>query len=1225
MSEKYDDEMNNLSNPFNAYLKYINQFSPLPSDEIFRLGIRNMRGDEEARQKLISHHLAFVVYIAKPYFKYYPNLDPMDIVQYGNEGLIKAVSMYDPEVGALTTYAEDWIRQRITRYLDTDYSDITTPVHIQTAVKKYNKILNKVELNLMEMPSDEELCQILNTTSDSLKLIKESYYTTVVSTNTEIGEDGEELELFIEDTNVEKPDEVINSIDNFELLIAIKNKLNPVRYYVLYMRCFDTVEHTLEDLANKIGVTRERVRQIEEKAKELVKPLFSNDYLKVQKILHDIKEKEKANFYKLNEKPITPSEIIKYLYLKRFFSGVSKNLLKDIFLHPYKLSTKEAATKYSMTEKEFRVALLKTKNKIEYILSTNKDDFSIFAADLRNTYGASIYDIDYDNAQDDFDYKSLLDRYGYLSFDEIKDLYGISFESLPQDSISLLKKFFSKCDYKIVDTTFIEREVNLAMYNCKNKSTRLSPSTLYKTYLRFKNEFNYEQQLLLECYFFNKKDKHFYDEHQHTTPKSIALNYLLIRLEKYHFGLNMLNNYQNLTKEIYEEILDKYEEVISDERKRLLNLIYGVGCDAMSLQDIVNTYNLDYIKTHDFLKHSRDYVLNLYLNRSSKKKIDKKIYGPYINNKTCELTDETRKVLSMYVIDELTYEEISLKTGLTKYRISNIVTEGIRKIDFYRFGIVKTPILYKKKIELFFKMGIVRFNELEKTIINLRFGEYLKVDQIYSLLNKKDIKCREEMESKYPVIKGSNGNTKAFINKTISKFNSAFNLFLVSDIQLTDDEIFEFVNKNPLESVLSENERLVLTFSMGIKNKENPNGKKYDINEIIEKMDITKDKYHHYKFNGIKKIKMSRAGLLDPPDIYMPLDKLEKRVRDRHIPISDKERMIINYFTKSNGYPKKSFKEIAEITGDNEGSVRRRYQRAIVNILKYEKHEISPQLDFELDFAPNLKYFKKSDQKFIIDYFSKGLSYDAIAKKYSLTMDKVISIFDAIYIRIKDMLENPKAKRFDYDYAETVLDKADLPFLGHKEVAKKIYKLAFSDESMENIPMTEIINRLNLDIDPRVANKLLIDFMISICKYRTGMKRNIFYNYEQIKDYYDRKKDTFPINKLKTYNVYLDRYMKNGSLVSTYVNDTIIFDLLKDSRSEFFELNKATRDEVLKILKNPKYKIDKRVRQSLMQIFDITERALLNGQDINHVLRMLHMLDLNLKMNNNNEKQRCLI
>lgn len=1210
MSEQYEynlDDLGYVSDAFNAYLRYIATFSPLPSEEIYKLGIRNMNGDKEARDKLILHHLAFVVYIAKPYFRYYPNMEPLDIVQYGNEGLMKAVSMYDPNEGALTTYAGDWIKQRIMRYLECDYADITTPVHIQEAIKKYNKIMNKVEFGLIDMPSDKELCEILKVSKEGLNSVKEGYSTTVVSMNKEVDEDGSELELFIEDEDADRPEDIISSIDNFDVLIALKNKLSPVRYYVLYMRYFDKKEHTLDELSAELGVTRERVRQHEEKAKEAARPILANEYARVQKIIREIKLKEKANFYKLNERPLSPKDIINYLYLRRYFSGIAKDLIYDIYIHPQKLTIKEAATKYSITEKEFKILLQKTKAHINEILLKKHDDYLSFANDMRNTYKTKIFEIDLEDNYAKYNPKEILKKYGSLTLDEIKGLYGSDFDNLPSDTKNLLNRFFSTPNYKIVDRVFMEREVNLSIFNCKNMSTKLASSVLYPTYLRYKNEFTLEQQFLLECYFFNKKDKKLYTTLSYTSSKKLLLHYALRKLEKYYFGLHKIFWYQTLSKEMYEEVLEKCGDAITDERKKILNLFYGVGCDAMSLQDIVATYNLDYIKTHDFLKHTRDYIYNLYFNRTSKKRIDKNIYCKYILNKAYELTSETREILKMHVLDDKTYDEISESTGLTKYRISNIVTEGIRKLDFYRFGIIRATIIDEGRLDDFFKKYKIDFYELEKEIIKLRFVEHLTVDDIYKALNSNI----EDKPTKIKIKKV----TKDFINKTNSRFTNAFNSYLVEEVTLTNEMLLELTNKRPLESVITEIEKRVISFSFGLKNYTNPSGKKFTKERILEIMGISNDQYHHFKHEGIKKLKMHVAGLIYPSDVYMPLDKLEIMVRDRHIPISDKERMIINSITGLNGCPHKSYKEVAKITGDTEGSIRRRYQRAIVSILKYENGELDARLDYGLDIAPNLKYFSKLDQKYIIEYFGHGLTYEAMSKKYKLSRDKISAIFDAIFARIQDILENPKAKRFDYDYADTVIDNPDLPFFGNREIVKSIYTMAFDNETMEKIPMTEIVKRLNLEIDARVANKLLIDFMISIGKYKMGIKRNSTFTHEQIKDFYDRNVDNLNKAKKKTYDIYFRKYAADGSRMATYVNDTIIYDLLKNSRDDCFKIYTATRDEVLKILRNKNYKINKRVRQSLMQIFNIPDRLLLNGQEINHVIRMLHLLDINLKRN----------
>ncbi|MDE5539000.1 MAG: sigma-70 family RNA polymerase sigma factor, partial [Bacilli bacterium] len=302
------------------YIDSIRKYSPLPKDEIYDLGIRKNLGDAEARQKLINHHLLYVVSIAKNYFIRYPNVDPLDIIQYGNEGLIKAVDKYNPEYAALTTYSKDWIEETIERMLGITQSDLTTPVDVQFKARKYKAIMKKTLYNNETPPSDEELLEILKVSENGLNRIKEYANTTFVSMNKVVNDyDGNhdtELSDFIADKNVKNPEDTINKVDDFELLITLKENLSPLHYYILYMRLLDNKPHSYRDLGEKIGVEHTYIGVLEAAAKKAAAPFLEGDKEKMRKEVARIKLREKANFYKLNTKPLKPKDIIDYLYLK---------------------------------------------------------------------------------------------------------------------------------------------------------------------------------------------------------------------------------------------------------------------------------------------------------------------------------------------------------------------------------------------------------------------------------------------------------------------------------------------------------------------------------------------------------------------------------------------------------------------------------------------------------------------------------------------------------------------------------------------------------------------------------------------------------------------------------------------------------------------------------------------------------------------------------------------
>ena len=126
---------------------------------------------------------------------------------------------------------------------------------------------------------------------------------------------------------------------------------------------------------------------------------------------------------------------------------------------------------------------------------------------------------------------------------------------------------------------------------------------------------------------------------------------------------------------------------MSKERLELLDLFYGVNGKALTIPEIASMYNIDYIKMHDKISDARDaaIVINSGIDRGLD--LDKSLYVQYVLDPAIYFTLEARAVLKLFIVDNKTYDEISSLLGLTKYRISNIITENVRKMDGYRFGL----------------------------------------------------------------------------------------------------------------------------------------------------------------------------------------------------------------------------------------------------------------------------------------------------------------------------------------------------------------------------------------------------------------------------------------------------------------------------------------------------------------------------------------------------------
>jgi RNA polymerase primary sigma factor len=252
--------------PLKLYVRQIGDGRLLTPAEERELARRKDEGDEAAKSRLIECNLRLVMSITRNYTK--AGVPLLDLIQEGNLGLIRAVEKFDWTMGyKLSTYATWWIRQAITRALADQGRTIRLPVHVAEQVRKVMRARRVLAQKLNREPVTEEIAKEAGLTPERvdelLDLVEDP-----VSLETPVG-DGESLYGdLIEDTKLDRPD--VTTSDNLravELADALR-VLNPRMRLVLARRFGLDGEHpqTLEEVGASLGITRERVRQLESRA-----------------------------------------------------------------------------------------------------------------------------------------------------------------------------------------------------------------------------------------------------------------------------------------------------------------------------------------------------------------------------------------------------------------------------------------------------------------------------------------------------------------------------------------------------------------------------------------------------------------------------------------------------------------------------------------------------------------------------------------------------------------------------------------------------------------------------------------------------------------------------------------------------------------------------------------------------------------------------------------------
>ncbi len=274
----------NLDDPVRMYLKEIGQVRLLSAEEEIELAKRVGEGDQDAKNKLTEANLRLVVSIAKKYSG--RGLHILDLIQEGNTGLIRAVDKFDWTKGnKFSTYATWWIRQAITRAIADQARTIRVPVHMVEVINKATRCNRKLVQELGREPTVEEIAAELNLPVEKIIEANRTAADTL-SLDTPVGdEEDTSIGSFVEDERTPGPADATSNAMLAEALKEILGTLTEREADVLRMRfgMYDGRTHTLEEVGQIFGVTRERIRQIENKA--------------IRKLRHPSRAKRIKDFY----------------------------------------------------------------------------------------------------------------------------------------------------------------------------------------------------------------------------------------------------------------------------------------------------------------------------------------------------------------------------------------------------------------------------------------------------------------------------------------------------------------------------------------------------------------------------------------------------------------------------------------------------------------------------------------------------------------------------------------------------------------------------------------------------------------------------------------------------------------------------------------------------------------------------------------------------------------
>lgn len=262
---------------YHLYLREVGQIALLTPEEERTLAYRIQQGDDEARELMIKANLRLVVKIAKDYEGL--GLPLLDLINEGNMGLMKAVERFDPNRGTkVSTYSSWWIKQSIKRAIANQSRDVRLPVHVQDKLLQIQRASLRLEELLGRNPSHAEVAEEVNMPVKKVACFRDAAKrpTSLNSAHHDMEDDAGALECVLADENAKTPFEQLDASAKMDMLQKFIRQLKPREFLILCERfgLEGDAGETLETVGRKLALTREAVRQIQNRALEKLRRKF---------------------------------------------------------------------------------------------------------------------------------------------------------------------------------------------------------------------------------------------------------------------------------------------------------------------------------------------------------------------------------------------------------------------------------------------------------------------------------------------------------------------------------------------------------------------------------------------------------------------------------------------------------------------------------------------------------------------------------------------------------------------------------------------------------------------------------------------------------------------------------------------------------------------------------------------------------------------------------------
>lgn len=280
MQQLFRSRKSSAQSPLETYLREINETPLLSAAEEKQLAHQIREGDTQARDGMVRANLRLVVNIARNYVG--KGLDLPDLIEEGNLGLLRAVEGFDPTMNTrFSTYAGYWIKQSIKRALINTGKTIRIPAYMAQLLTEWRRATAELQEDLGRPPTQEEVAAHMNLPRRKLNLIKKAIRIYNAAPQADPTEEGQTIDATIMDLRAKTPDATLIETDDVRQVLLLLDRMGEREATVLRLRFgLDGGEpKTLKEIGERLGLTRERVRQIEREALSALRENMEEEYV----------------------------------------------------------------------------------------------------------------------------------------------------------------------------------------------------------------------------------------------------------------------------------------------------------------------------------------------------------------------------------------------------------------------------------------------------------------------------------------------------------------------------------------------------------------------------------------------------------------------------------------------------------------------------------------------------------------------------------------------------------------------------------------------------------------------------------------------------------------------------------------------------------------------------------------------------------------------------------